>query len=235
MPNKTIRPRQEKMIQQVAATMAVENMPLTPDCYKNLRAMASGEKTREQVTQEITEKYKKRVLENGCGMSPEFMKKMFIPFEREQTSTVSGVQGTGLGLPITKQFVELMHGSIKAVSEEGKGTEFIVRLNHRRAKETISEEKSENPVQEDFSGMRILLAEDNGLNREIAVEVLKEYGFEIVEAENGKVAVEKLKDSQSGFFDAILMDIQMPVMDGYMATREIRALADPQIANIPII
>ena len=110
-----------------------------------------------------------------------------------------------------------------------------MRLNHRCAKETISEEKSENLVQEDFSGMRILLAEDNGLNREIAVEVLKEYGFEIVETENGKVAVEKLKDSPAGFFDAILMDIQMPVMDGYMATREIRALADPQIANIPII
>lgn len=175
------------------------------------------------------------IKDNGCGMSPEFMKKMFIPFEREQTSTVSGVQGTGLGLPITKQFVELMHGSIKAVSEEGKGTEFVVRLNHRCAKDTILEEKSENPVQEDFSEMRILLAEDNGLNREIAVEVLKEYGFEIVEAENGKVAVEKLKDSPAGFFDAILMDIQMPVMDGYMATREIRALADPQIANIPII
>ena len=181
--------------------------------------------------------YEIHVKDNGCGMSPEFMKKMFLPFEREHTSTASGVQGTGLGLSITKQFVDLMGGTIEATSVEHQGTEFVLRFLHRLADEAYRNRQKElkEDVTPHFQGKRILVTEDNELNREIAVEVLKDAGFEVEEAENGAVAVDKIKHSQAGYYDVIIMDIQMPVMDGYTATKEIRKLKNPKLANIPII
>ena len=316
--------------------------------------------------------YEIRVKDNGIGMSPEFAQKIFSPFERERTSTVSKIQGTGLGMAITKNIVEMMGGTIEVQTEQGKGTEFIVRLPFRIQSETHRVEKiaaleglkalvvdddfntcdsvtkmlvkvgmrsewtlsgreavlrarqsmelgdafhayiidwrlpdmngievtrqirslgddtpiiiltaydwadieaeakaagvtafcakplfmsdirqtlmtaigqtqaeAEHPIlptaSPDFKGKRILLVEDNELNREIAAEILQEYGFLVDSAENGAVAVERVKNSAPGDYDLVLMDVQMPIMNGYEATTQIRALDNPGLAGITIL
>ena len=316
--------------------------------------------------------YEIRVKDNGIGMSPEFAQKIFSPFERERTSTVSKIQGTGLGMAITKNIVEMMGGTIEVQTEQGKGTEFIVRLPFRIQSETHRVEKiaaleglkalvvdddfntcdsvtkmlvkvgmrsewtlsgreavlrarqsmelgdafhayiidwrlpdmngievtrqirslgndtpiiiltaydwadieaeakaagvtafcakplfmsdirqtlmtaigqtqaeAEQPIlpiaSPDFKGKRILLVEDNELNREIAAEILNEYGFLVDSAENGAVAVERVKNSAPGDYDLVLMDVQMPIMNGYEATKQIRALDNPGLAGITIL
>ena len=323
-------------------------------------------------TQKDSALYEIRVKDNGIGMSQEFAQKLFSPFERERTSTVSRIQGTGLGMAITKNIVNMMGGTIEVQTEQGKGTEVIVRLalriqpeQHRteriaeleglkalvidddfntcdsvtkmlakvgmrsewtlsgkeavlRARQSMElgdafhayiidwrlpdmngievtrqirslgddtpiiiltaydwsdievearaagvtafcakplfmsdiretlmtaigqkQEETENPVLpaagSDFRDRRILLVEDNELNREIAVELLKQYGFRIDTAENGAEAVEKVKHAAPGDYDLVLMDVQMPVMNGYEATKQIRALADPALAGITIL
>ena len=316
--------------------------------------------------------YEFRIKDNGIGMSPEFAKKIFEPFERERTSTVSRIQGTGLGMAITKNIVDMMGGTIEVQTAQGKGSEFIVRVplrvqaEHRpvekiteleglkalvvdddfntcdsvtkmlvkvgmraewtlsgkeavlRARQSIEMsdvyhaylidwrlpdmngievtrqirslhddtpiiiltaydwsdievdakaagvtafcskpmflsdlretlmsalgQKQTDAAQEllpqkdaDFKGRQILLVEDNELNREIAQEILREYGFRVDPAENGAVAVEKVSTAAPGSYDLVLMDIQMPVMDGYTATRQIRALENPTLAGVPIL
>ena len=316
--------------------------------------------------------YEFRIKDNGIGMSPEFAKRIFEPFERERTSTVSRIQGTGLGMAITKNIVDMMGGTIEVQTAQGKGSEFIVRVplrvqaEHRpvekiteleglkalvvdddfntcdsvtkmlvkvgmraewtlsgkeavlRARQSIEMsdvyhayiidwrlpdmngievtrqirslhddtpiiiltaydwsdieveakaagvtafcskpmflsdlretlmsalgQKQTDAAQEllppkdaDFKGRQILLVEDNELNREIAQEILREYGFRVDPAENGAVAVEKVSTAAPGSYDLVLMDIQMPVMDGYTATRQIRALENPALAGVPIL
>ena len=316
--------------------------------------------------------YEFRVKDNGIGMSQEFAKKIFEPFERERTSTVSRIQGTGLGMAITKNIVDMMGGTIEVQTAQGKGSEFIIRVPMRaqaehhpvekiteleglkalvvdddfntcdsvtkmlvkvgmraewtlsgkeavlRARQSIEMsdayhayiidwrlpdmngievtrqirslnndtpiiiltaydwsdieveakaagvtafcskpmfmsdlretlmsalgQKQTDAAQEllpkkstNFKGRHILLVEDNELNREIAQEILREYGFRVDTAENGAVAVEKVSTASPGSYDLVLMDVQMPVMDGYTATRQIRALADPALAKIPIL
>lgn len=184
-------------------------------------------------------------------MSRDFQEHIFEAFERDRSAYT--IQGTGLGMAITKSIVDMMGGTIYVVSEQGKGTEFIVNLNIRLQDGIMSEEEEESVVkiaetekrtivktcenlskEDAFLGKRVLLVEDNELNREIGKELLSDAGFYVEEAENGFVAVEKVKVSKKGYYDLILMDVQMPVMNGYEATRAIRNLSKEH-SGIPII
>ena len=181
--------------------------------------------------------YEIRVKDTGMGMSPEFAKKVFEAYERDRA--VNKIQGTGLGTAITKSIVDLMDGTIDVKTELGKGTEFIVNVSFEIVDEEPEEVTNSNSTDTgksiDFNNMKLLLVEDNEVNREIASLILTEYGFQLDTAENGQIAVDKIKKSKPGEFDAILMDVQMPVMNGYDATKAIRKIPDPQLANIPII
>ena len=182
--------------------------------------------------------YEIRVQDNGIGMSREFAEKMFNAFERERTSTDSGTEGTGLGLSITKNIVDMMGGTIEVLTAPGSGTQIVLRMKYRLAAEEdvpkVDDPEATNRI-EDFSGRRLLLAEDNMINREIAVMLLEQMGFAVDTAENGQLALDMVAASEPGYYDAVLMDIQMPVMDGYAAARAIRSLENKTLAQIPIL
>ena len=187
--------------------------------------------------------YKISVIDNGMGMSEDFVKKIFSPFERANNSTVSKIQGTGLGMSITKSIVDLANGTIDVKSKLGEGTEIIVAITlclctdaetaARNAKQLdMQQAQAEQP---DFKGKRLLVVEDNKLNREITVTILEQTGIITEQAEDGSVAVKMLQEAAPGYYDLILMDIQMPIMDGYEATKQIRELPDKRLAQLPII
>jgi signal transduction histidine kinase/ActR/RegA family two-component response regulator len=180
--------------------------------------------------------YQFRIKDNGIGMSKEFQKKKFTPFERDENLQNYQIQGTGLGLAISKTLVEKMDGSIFLNSEEGVGTEFLLCFDFENSAEETVQKREEKKVDvAKFSGVRILLVEDNNLNREIARELLKNAGFVIDEAENGKIAVEKINSAEPDFYKAVLMDVMMPVMNGYDATKKIRSLPDEKKSAVPIV
>lgn len=177
------------------------------------------------------------VADNGIGMSQEFQKHIFEPFERERTSTVSKVEGSGIGMGIVKKLVELMSGTVEVESKIGVGSKFTVTIPCRIASGDETQAKREtNPSdQKCLCGTRILLTEDNDLNAEIAVELLREEGCTVDRAKDGVECVDMLEKAANGTYQMILMDIQMPVMNGYDAAKKIRRMDDPQKAGIPII
>ena len=177
------------------------------------------------------------VADNGIGMSQEFQKHIFEPFERERTSTVSKVEGSGIGMGIVKKLVGLMGGTVEVESKIGVGSKFTVTIPCRIASEDETQAKREtNPSdQKCLRGTRILLTEDNDLNAEIATELLQEEGCTVDRAKDGVECVDMLEKAANGTYQLILMDIQMPVMNGYDATKKIRRMDDPQKANIPIV
>jgi len=182
--------------------------------------------------------YEFRVKDTGIGMSEEFAATVFEAFTREQTAMVSGIQGTGLGMSIAKNIVNMMQGTIECISEEGKGTEFIVKLpltiDAEHQADFISPEQQE--LEEiSFAGKRVLLVEDNELNMEIAMAILEQEGIVVEWAEDGRIAWTMLEQKGAGYYDLVLMDIQMPNMNGYEATKAIRGFKDAQLANIPIL
>lgn len=217
-------------ITQIIANLLSNAMKFTPrDGKVILRCTEKPHVKKNYVLYEIS------VKDNGIGMSEEFQKKVFKAFEREKTSTTSGIQGTGLGLAIAKRLSLLMKGDLTCTSKIGQGTEFIFTFSARIAKggnELIEQAKVREVV---LKGKRVLVVEDNDLNREITAEILGAEGCFIEEAENGKIALEKISTSKVGYYDLVLMDIQMPIMNGYEAVKNIRALENGGLANIPII
>ena len=176
-----------------------------------------------------------RVSDNGIGISKEYIPHIFDAFTRERSSSESGIIGTGLGLHIVKSFVDLMNGDISVESESGKSTCFTVEISCRKVpEEELQQQMEEQPENVSLAGRRLLLAEDNGLNAEIAMTILQDAEAEVELAADGKIAVDMLKDAPVGYYDTVLMDIQMPNMNGYQATGVIRKLPDER-AKIPII
>ena len=183
-------------------------------------------------------KIKTEVADTGIGMSKEYIPIMFDSFSRERNTTIGKIGGTGLGMSIVKRLVDMMGGTIEVNSELGKGSCFTVTLQHRLADESYYEKKS-SPTQvvskKVLKGKRILLAEDNDLNAEITTTILENEGLLIDRVADGVQCVDKIEQMPAGTYDLILMDIQMPNMDGYQATKLIRQFADKEKADIPII
>ncbi len=175
------------------------------------------------------------VEDNGVGMSPDFLEHIFDPFSREKSATISGVEGTGLGMSIVKKWVDLLDGSIEIKSEKGKGTTVSVCLPLKLLDTGAPSDSSKMTFTKDFTGHRILLVEDNEMNREIACDVLSGFGLTVDTAEDGDVAVEMVSSSEPGTYELILMDIQMPKMNGYDATAAIRELSEKRHSSIPIV
>ena len=177
------------------------------------------------------------VADNGIGMSQEFQQHIFEPFERERTSTVSKVEGSGIGMGIVKKLVGLMGGTVEVESKIGVGSTFTVTIPSRIVSEEEAQAKraADPSDRESLRGTRILLTEDNDLNAEIATELLQEEGCTVDRAKDGVECVDMLEKAANGTYQIILMDVQMPVMNGYDATKKIRRMDDPQKANIPII
>lgn len=181
--------------------------------------------------------FQTKVSDTGIGMSEDFLPSLFELFARERNTTISKIPGTGLGMAIVKNFVDLMDGSIEVESELGEGSTFTITIPHKIADKDYTNRniESSNVSDIDFKGKRILLAEDNELNAEITTTILSEMGFEVKAVEDGILCVNEIQHQPANTYDLILMDIQMPNMDGYKSTHCIRHLSQPEKANIPII
>lgn len=180
--------------------------------------------------------YRTSISDTGIGMSEEFLPHLFDEFSRENNVTDSKIEGTGLGMPIVKKLVDMMNGTIEVKSQKGVGTTFVVTIPHKITDRSLLTDHAGVELDPSlFKDKRILLAEDNDLNAEIAVEILSNFGFKIDRAEDGAVCVEMLEKAETGYYDIILMDIQMPNMNGYEATRTIRLMPDKSKSNITIL
>ncbi|WP_462332168.1 ATP-binding protein [Schwartzia sp. (in: firmicutes)] len=174
------------------------------------------------------------VQDNGIGMNDEFRSRLFKPFEQASAQTFQKYGGSGLGLSITKNLTELMHGRISLETKPGEGSKFTIEIPVVRIPQQVSAQ-AEEPAKYDFTGAHVLIAEDNALNLEIATMLLEDTGIKVTSATDGQVAIDKFLAAEEGTFDLILMDIQMPVKNGYEATKGIRASSHPQAKTIPII
>ena len=175
------------------------------------------------------------IKDNGIGISKDFQENLFEPFEREKNTTISGISGSGLGLAIAKNLVDLMGGSIHVDSTVGCGSTFTVTLRLPIQDQPLSADSATEDILTQLINQKILLVEDNEINLEIETELLSGLGLIIDTAENGKDAIEKVASSTPNEYSLILMDIQMPIMDGWQAAKAIRELDNPALARIPII
>ncbi|MCQ2519805.1 MAG: ATP-binding protein [Lachnospiraceae bacterium] len=180
--------------------------------------------------------YEIRIKDSGIGMDPSYKDRIFEAFSREKTETVNGIQGTGLGMAIVKNIVNLMQGTVEVESAPGAGSEFIIRVPLETCEKADAGSVGEKAIVErNFAGKTLLLVDDTTVNRILAKAVLNKAGFKVLEASNGIEAIEKVAKSKPGDIDIILMDVMMPVMDGLEATRRIRNLDDSGLANVPIV
>lgn len=233
---------------EVGGSVSVKVYESNPVEVAEQKAAESDNEKQSGVNENVTRKarYSFAVSDTGIGMSEEFLEHVFDPFEREDSATVSGIQGTGLGLAITKNLVELMGGEISVESELGVGSTFTASFEFEiMDKETLGDninKKKSDVIKDTFAnakdalaGKKILMAEDNALSRQIAVTILEDVGVIVDAVEDGKYAVEKLKENPAGTYDVVLTDVQMPIMNGYETAKAIRSLDDPDKASIPII
>lgn len=218
----------ELRIEQVLVNIVSNAIKYTPS-GKTVDLIAE-----EEPVSENKYRYRFIVRDTGIGISEEYLPHIFESFTREEKTTVNRIQGTGLGLAITAKVVELMDGTISVKSRSGEGSEFTVTLE-LEALESENEEKVSQNEKTDLAGCRVLLVEDNEINAEIAAMLLSQYEIEVDHAENGQIGVDQVKQHESGYYDAVLMDIQMPVMDGFEATKAIRALDRDYCKTLPII
>ena len=182
-----------------------------------------------------TAEYGFRIQDTGIGISKEFQEHIFEAFEQERSSSVGGAAGAGLGLAIVKKLTDLLDGTVTIESEPGEGTAVQLRFHFRQTgKEEIQKKREAENTEDDLSGLHVLLVEDNELNMEIAAAMLKEKGASVTWASDGQQAVDRFRESPAGTYDIILMDVMMPVMNGLMATKQIRAMERPDAATIPI-
>ena len=182
-----------------------------------------------------TSEYGFRIQDTGIGISKEFQEHIFEAFEQERSSSVGGAAGAGLGLAIVKKLTDLLDGTVTIESEPGEGTAVQLRFHFRQTgKEEIQKKREAENTEDDLSGLHVLLVEDNELNMEIAAAMLKEKGASVTWAGDGQQAVDRFRENPAGTYDIILMDVMMPVMNGLMATKQIRAMERPDAASIPI-
>ncbi|MGN0404399.1 MAG: response regulator [Bariatricus sp.] len=223
-----------KHMREICVNLLANAQKFTPEGGHVLFSVSQKERIGEK-----SSVYEIRICDNGIGMSEEFQRKQFELFEREEGEEVAGIEGTGLGLPIVKRLVDMLEGEITCHSKKGEGTSYTLRFVLEEAEKTDSGAEDScigtDNTSAEFEGIHALLVEDNELNREIALYMLQEMKFRTDTAENGARAVEKVKGSSADHYDIIFMDVQMPVMNGYEATRAIRNLNNRSLAEVPII